>query len=1003
LLPVLVVFGFLASGLLASYLPVSSSQAAWSKPAPLRQGPEAGPSADPGTAFGVELTPLDDSGGLQQIIATQTGWARGVVVDWADVEPAQGNIDWGALSAAAGQLDNAFDAGLEPIVVVRGVPQWARLVPNQRCGPIAPDHYDEFGSFIAQVITDYPTPPNPFALVQYWSIWNEPDIDPEDVTPSTSHIGCWGDKDDEFYGGEAYGNMLNTIYPLVKGANDQALLIAGELLLDCDPNNPNVPCDPAPANFLEGILQVSDSFDGISFHAYDYYLGASGEYENLNWDATWGTTGPVLTSKAQFVLDKLAEHQVTGKFIMNTEFALLWDLSSDPALEETKAFYLGQAYASAIGTGLKVNIWYDVTGTWERNNGLLERDSLDPLPAYDAYQFTSAKLGGAVPAAPDFRFGDNVKFYAFDNAVCSNPGNIECSVWVLWSLDGQGTQVTLPADPEQAQDVFGDILPGITQTLTVLVEPYFLEVDAEPPMVHSIEIAPNPVIFNETYTISATVRETATGGSPVASAEYSLDGGTNWSAMQPVDGAFDTDLEHVAASLIAPAFQGSYDYDLCIRGADVWGNVTNACTPITLVVLDNAGPLTVAEDPEAVENNRPLTISATITDSLTGGSIIQSGEYSLDGSGWTPMQPVDGFDTITETVTATLTAPDETGDYELCVRGSDASLNTGEADCTVLTVFSPDGPQVTAFLVDPNPARTNQALSITATIDDSLTGSIPVAQAEYSMDGGATWTPMAAVDGAFDEVSEAVVASTAAPPAPGVYTVCVRGADSNGNLGAPACTDLPVSFYTVNLSMVNRNLYHGGLPPNGDFESGLDFWASNTTYLPVSLATVNPINPVDQLPDQSIPIETGSALLGDPNLPCGNELPFGQDVFVGVEQQVMLPEGSISLEFKYVIYSQDIGYSEETDTYFDTFEVYINGVRQFMDNNNVNDLQCKWHRVPSAENTRPEDPAGWATGSIDLSAYAGQMVTIAFRSYSRYDGWFNTYVYLDDVRIVAGN
>jgi hypothetical protein len=59
--------------------------------------------------------------------------------------------------------------------------------------------------------------------------------------------------------------------------------------------------------------------------------------------------------------------------------------------------------------------------------------------------------------------------------------------------------------------------------------------------------------------------------------------------------------------------------------------------------------------------------------------------------------------------------------------------------------------------------------------------------------------------------------------------------------------------------------------------------------------------------------------------------------------------------------------------------------------------------VPSAENTRPEDPAGWATGSIDLSAYAGQAVTIAFRSYSRYDGWFNTYVYLDDVRIVAGN
>jgi hypothetical protein len=967
------------------------------------------PDADPGTVFGVEMNPLDNTGGLQQIRPpqTQTGWARGVDIDWALVEDVQGSPDWNLLAGAETELDNAITAGLEPIVVVRGVPGWAQAVSGQGCGPILSSELAAFGDFMYALVSRYA------GQVKYWELYNEPDIDPDLLADKNGPLGCWGDEDDLYYGGQYYAEMLMEVYPRIKEADPEAQVLVGGLLLDCYPyGEVTCPID-TPAKFLEGILlnEGGAHFDGIGFHAYDYYSGAYGHYENSNWGASWDTTGPVLTAKAQFIQDRLNDYGVTGKFVMNTEFALLWDTPGlDNILENTKASYIAQAYASAIASELKANIWYDVTGTWGRNNGLLVQDTLAPLNAYYSYQFASAKLKGATPLAPGIRFGEDVKFYAFDNASCGNAGGVDCNVWVLWSLVDLSTQVTLPAEPELVENIYG-VDFSRNQTLTIPMSPYYIEVDAEAPGIDPGDLAPNPVEFNDPLTLSATISDTLNGGSPVFSATYSLDGGP-WIDMDPLDGGFDEAVEEVTAPLTAPAIQGSYDYDFCIKGADVWGNATGAavCTLVTLEVLDHADPLAIASDPGSVAYNQSLEISATISDSLTGGSPIQSAEYSLGGGGWTAMQAQDGvFDEYLEGVSATLTAPSTVGDYELCMRGTDSSGNLSTEDCTILSVFSPDGPQAYDLLVNPSPAKTNQALTISATIDDRLKGGVPVARAEYSLDGGENWSPMTALDGDFDEVVEVVSASINAPPLPGVYNLCVRGADSKNNLGGSICIELNVSYYTIGLSILSRDLFLSSIPLNGDYESGLDYWTSHTTFMPVNLVTEHPINriirPPDPNLDMDIPIGISSAVLGDPEAPCGDKLPHGPDVYAGLEQSVYIPKGSFSLQFKYVIYTQDVGVSD-SGTFYDTFEVHINNIRQFFDGNEDKNetLKCRWFRVPSEKNPRSSVTSGWATDSVDLSPYAGQTVTISFRIYSRDvepdKGWYNTYVFLDDVALI---
>lgn len=193
---------------------------------------------------------------------------------------------------------------------------------------------------------------------------------------------------------------------------------------------------------------------------------------------------------------------------------------------------------------------------------------------------------------------------------------------------------------------------------------------------------------------------------------------------------------------------------------------------------------------------------------------------------------------------------------------------------------------------------------------------------------------------------------------------------------------------------------------NGGFEAGLGGWKWTNGGLPASLVSGAVQNPVTGGNDPVIPAGANTARLGSPTYNCSLAgVPF--PAYAAVEQTLTLPDATrIELQFDYIIYTED-GMPVSGGSSYDRFEVFVSasGSPQllFSDGNTVNaNLGCgHWRRVPGPENVRGGAATGWATGTIDLSAFRDQNVTVSFQNHSRFDGYYNTYTYLDNVRLVT--
>jgi hypothetical protein len=196
----------------------------------------------------------------------------------------------------------------------------------------------------------------------------------------------------------------------------------------------------------------------------------------------------------------------------------------------------------------------------------------------------------------------------------------------------------------------------------------------------------------------------------------------------------------------------------------------------------------------------------------------------------------------------------------------------------------------------------------------------------------------------------------------------------------------------VSTAPVSDTVY---LSLNGDFEYGSlkPGWRGAQNPLPVSI-----VQSVQERTGGSIPPFDGdnAVLLGSLDYACApHGVPLG---YAGIAQTFSLPPSvKGKLTFRYIIWSQDASIGDA----YDRFEVTVNGNLLFSDGNQVNKgLNCdQWWRVPGPKNPRYGQVDGWAIGEIDLGSYAGQDVVIAFRNYNRYDGWYNTYTYVDGVTI----
>jgi hypothetical protein len=157
---------------------------------------------------------------------------------------------------------------------------------------------------------------------------------------------------------------------------------------------------------------------------------------------------------------------------------------------------------------------------------------------------------------------------------------------------------------------------------------------------------------------------------------------------------------------------------------------------------------------------------------------------------------------------------------------------------------------------------------------------------------------------------------------------------------------------------------------NGDFEEGLAGWSLSHQALP--------------LPSLS---GDGRALLGSDSLGC-NPVPIGSSSLYQTLDLTDVPVGqSIILYVDYDIYTEDkLGSGD-----YDRFVVLVDGKEIYRDGYQGSDSYgCgKWHQV-----TRQ-------THALNLTAYRGQVVRVLFGNYTRFDDWYNTYTFLDNIHLVV--
>ena len=431
--------------------------------------PTLTPTPSPPPVFGVEMRRVNREQGLPLAQAAGVYWLRRNGLRWADVEPVPGARHWKAVAALETELQAAYAAGLQTILVVRRTPDWAQKVPGHYCGPVAPEAMDELARFMAEAVDRYKNPP--FG-VKYWEIWNEPDIDPR-LVGADSPFGCWGDQDDEYYGGKYYARMLQSVYPAIKAADPEAQVLIGGLLLDKDPAKDELP-NP-PAQFLAGILRGGggDFFDIVSFHGYVSYRGQLGDWGRQA--PAWSYRGGNPAGKVDFLREVLATYSYEKPLMLTEAGLLCWGCPSPPpaAYLEAQAAYVPRLYVRSIAWGLLGTFWYTLDSPGWREAALLDRDQR-PRPAYRAFSTMTALLKDAHYLRPvDDLAG--LEGYVFERA------DEEGEIWVLWSPDGTEITLPLPSGLQRAYDLFGVLLEPEGGMVEIGFDAVYLEISPARP------------------------------------------------------------------------------------------------------------------------------------------------------------------------------------------------------------------------------------------------------------------------------------------------------------------------------------------------------------------------------------------------------------------------------------------------------------------------------------------------------------------------------------------
>jgi hypothetical protein len=431
--------------------------------------------------FGIETHLAFDAGNQITSYTTRVGatYARmNDRISWRELQPEENDpINWDLLASFESELRTLQAANITPVIIVDDYPRWAtdntvRLdgLPTS-CGPLLPERYADFAGFMQALVARYSTPE---FNVHIWEMGNEPDVDPNTVGIDSPY-GCWGDADDPFYNGRAYGQMLMAISPGIQALDPQAQVWIGGLLLATHySDDGNI---GQPEDFFRGILEAGAApyFDMVVYHAYVHY-SSTGIDMDLN-DSTWAGWGGIIRGKAAYLRSIMAEYGIDKPLIISETSQLCGWCDDEPGWLEIylPGFYDMQAnmparmFPRAMAADISGFIWYPLEERFWQYGSLLDQWML-PKPVYHAYQafnqmVANATFIGFVP------YDLGIEAYTFHKGAFR--------IDIIFAVEDGDYPISIPqADYIAAYDRFGALitptLADSAYSLTIHYEPIYL-------------------------------------------------------------------------------------------------------------------------------------------------------------------------------------------------------------------------------------------------------------------------------------------------------------------------------------------------------------------------------------------------------------------------------------------------------------------------------------------------------------------------------------------------
>jgi hypothetical protein len=427
--------------------------------------------------FGVESNSSFFDGNIftNYAIDLQSGYVRlNGRISWRALQPNEGDpINWDLLVFFENELRTLREANIRPIVIVDDYPRWAtdNSVRDDgqptSCGPLLPERYDDFAVFMQALVTRYMQ--DEFN-VHIWELGNEPDVDPNLVEPDSVY-GCWGDWDKLTYNGDAYGQMLMTVTPVIKATDPRAQVWVGGLLVG-SPNTNDPYHIGRPELFLQGILDAGAGpyFDVLPYHAYLSWYGGTQDMDIFS-GSLWDSWGGIMRGKGAFLRSIMSQYGVDKPLFIN-ETGMICRICGQSLNDEffdLQANLVARSYPRAMAEDITGFVWYTLDGPGWRLGGLLDENQ-QPKPVYNAYHTFMDQIYGTIFIGPA-SYGNDIEAYSFGDS----PQRTD----IVFSIQDVTYTILVPqTEFIAAYDRFGSpITPtpiGSDYQLTIQFEPIYI-------------------------------------------------------------------------------------------------------------------------------------------------------------------------------------------------------------------------------------------------------------------------------------------------------------------------------------------------------------------------------------------------------------------------------------------------------------------------------------------------------------------------------------------------